>query len=313
MNPLGATLSDAEASLKAAIDEDNVSKARAALAQGADPCAVADGRRSLIRHALNGHDLIAAGIIRTCKLLVDRQGPLLPDAHRYGAIRTVELLLALGANPNEQPGILHLGIGASGKHAQTKASMIKLLAAGADPNSRDPTGKTVLQVAVETAIFASGSPDADYYLTLLENKADPAGTSTTGRPLVMDLFHNDPTMVHLVPMFLEYGAEPNAKDLDGKTLLQKLLEGKHYRGACAAMEKGADPFAADPTGVRPFDVMRAQSEALDRGGVRTVGMDDFYAIRDAMLELATQDRDRELRDHIHHHRIGGRRLRGPKL
>ncbi|MBQ7169615.1 MAG: ankyrin repeat domain-containing protein [Synergistaceae bacterium] len=93
-----------------------------------------------------------------------------------------------------------------------------LLAYGADPNFRDPTGRTSLVYAVITG--------EEFVKVLLEHNADPNITDNNGRTPLMLAALDVGTEPGIMEKLIHYGADINAQDEDGMTALMWVVGGK---------------------------------------------------------------------------------------
>jgi cytohesin len=161
------------------------------------------------------------------------------EAVRRGDVQEVARLLAAGADPNvkDPDGDAPLHIAAE----QCRADLAELLLKhGADPNARDNQGKTPLHIAVW------GRCGAVVEL-LLRYGADPNAKDADGEtPL------HKADRVELVELLLRYGADPNARSLRETTPLHAAV----WRGDATLVElllrHGGDPNVRDAQGGTPL-------------------------------------------------------------
>jgi len=119
----------------------------------------------------------------------------------------------------------------------------RLLAAGADPNVRDPDGETPLHIAAEQC-------RADLAELLLRHGADPNAKNVRGEtPLHRAVWERCGAVVELL---LRRGADPNARDADGETPFHKAVSVGDVALVELLLKHGADPNARDKEGWTPF-------------------------------------------------------------
>jgi ankyrin repeat protein len=118
-------------------------------------------------------------------------------------------------------------------------AVTRLLAAGADPNTRNWQGSPVLSVAIYRGY--SGLARA-----LLDAGADPNARRKDGTTALMDAVGKEDA--GMVTALLARGAEPNAKTGDGDTALLHAAMFSRTPIVRALLEKGADVKAQDHMG-----------------------------------------------------------------
>lgn len=131
-------------------------------------------------------------------LLVDAVTPRPADYHPEDGIPFGETALAGLAG----------AYGCRGEGPRTDTAK-RLLARGANPNSRDSAG--------ETPIF--GVESAALLRVLLASGADPRARDSAGRSAVFSTWNDE-----IIAMLLEAGASPAGRDSEGKTLAQLAAE-----------------------------------------------------------------------------------------
>jgi hypothetical protein len=162
----------------------------------------------------------------------------------------VEAVIAAGAevNARDQMGKSPL---LRAVHSDTAGIVAVLLEAGADPNGRqvkrpgDEDGKTPLY----EAILADYDGTAVLYVLMLVNAGAEIEATCGGRTALMAAtrFRGDPGVVTIL---LEFGADANRIDDDGKTALDHALENSKFessdsgRSAIAILEKATAPAAS---------------------------------------------------------------------
>ena len=119
----------------------------------------------------------------------------------------------------------------------------RLLAAGADPNVRDPDGDAPLHIAAEQC-------RADLAELLLKHGADPNAKNVRGEtPLHRAVWERCGAVVELL---LRHGADPNARDADGETSLHKAVQREDVALVELLLKHGADPNARNKEGWTPL-------------------------------------------------------------
>ncbi|AKT34475.1 Ankyrin repeat [Pyrobaculum sp. WP30] len=119
----------------------------------------------------------------------------------------------------------------------------RLLAAGADPNVRDPDGETPLHIAAEQC-------RADLAELLLKHGADPSARDNQGKtPLHIAVGGRCGAVVELL---LKHGADPNARNKEGRTPLHSAAISGNVKLAEILLSRGADPNARAADGATPL-------------------------------------------------------------
>lgn len=189
-----------------------------------------------------------------------------------GSEELIRLLLDAGADPNLPDGVgqspLHL---ASAKARPTIVSL--LLDAGADVGQLDRRGGNALH---HVGSYERGSLAGEVIRILLDNGADvsavdlseqsplvgivPWVTNSEQSPLV-DILRRLPS---LAPMLLEAGADPNARDQLGRTLLSQVRDVELAR---TLIEYGADVSVQGVGGATLLHAIMRNSELADEEGL----------------------------------------------
>jgi ankyrin repeat protein len=172
----------------------------------------------------------------------------------------------------------------------------RLLAAGADPNVRDPDGDAPLHIAAEQC-------NADIAELLLKHGADPNARDNQGKtPLHRAVWERCGAVVELL---LKHGADPNARTDAGVTLLHSAAISGNVKLAEILLSRGADPNARAADGATPLHIatgrlrMHPQEEVcypnfvrllLSYGADLNVRDEDgrtplYYAARDGCVEV----------------------------
>ncbi|RCX13566.1 ankyrin repeat protein [Fontibacillus phaseoli] len=140
----------------------------------------------------------------------------------------------------------------------------QLLSQGADPNTVDEYGNSLLTLAVNRGDYASDVPDPELMKAgrkkalelvklLLVGGADP-NAQTSGQPVLISAGIFLPEAC--VPL-LEAGAEANAKDGLGNTVLYFLLDDEEV--FAALLKYGANPDLENNDGKTVYDEVRKQN------------------------------------------------------
>jgi ankyrin repeat protein len=196
----------------------------------------------------------------------DEQGRTAADrAAQAGYFDRATFLLNAGTNVGDRAAFFK----AARNHAMLKAihdgpieTARTMLDAGADPDSRDETGRTALMIAAEAEY------SADRVVLLLEHGASPnlAGKNKL-TPLMVAAANYQPDIVKVL---LDHGADPNAVDESGETVLLKAAASRrswheeekpliHF-----LLEKGADRQRANPHGITPLMLMAGEGNPAVR-------------------------------------------------
>ena len=133
----------------------------------------------------------------------------------------VDFLVSYGANVNE---IIPLGDGTLTTPLNVSITMERpdieslFLFSDANPNFRDPTGRTALVYAVMTGV--------EFVKLLLEYNADPDIPDNDGRTPLMLAALDVGTEPEILETLIHYGANVNAQDKDGMTALIWTVAGR---------------------------------------------------------------------------------------
>ncbi len=236
------------------MDKDRVA---AALAAGADPSYVKDGRAVLGWAAQNGDVSVVNALIEAKANLnhVDGVGhtPLMRAADT-GQVEVLKALAKAGADlnvkePHEGRTALFLAA-ASGHEAIVKA----LLEAGADPNILDSDGDSVVLIATQYGY-------AGVVKALAEGKAELNRSNIVYTPLSYAVEQSNKEMIEVL---LNAGADPNAKTEGGRTPLIIAIDNPDIFQLL--LDKKADPNLANGSGETPLmvAVQNGNTDAIER-------------------------------------------------
>lgn len=179
----------------------------------------------------------------------------LSSAARNGDLKIVQLLVSKGAVLNS---IKPLVGAAKNGHQEVLNYLIQM---GVEPNSKDSNGNTILMLA---ACNGCG----DFVNRLIEKGAQPNAKNNKGTTALMfavrrwsfdgvgipmsrstaRIVKSDDLVV--VRILLKKGADPNAKDTDGVTVLMHAAGVEMIQ---LLLSKGADPTVRDRSGKRAWD------------------------------------------------------------
>lgn len=138
----------------------------------------------------------------------DFQTTALIEAAEFGASDCVKALLNAGASLHAETETQGCAI----ENASNIATVLVLKEAGADINRIGGDGYNLLLSATENA-------DYDFVKALLEIDADPNVTSTGEIPLHKASWGDE---IEIMKLLLDYGSNPNAKDVDDETPLHRI-------------------------------------------------------------------------------------------
>src|SRR5712691_7838752 len=157
---------------------------------------------------------------------------------RDGDTRSVELLLAAGADPNYRNRVGQTAVMWAADRGQVDSVKV-LLAKGAAVNVADSTGRTALLLAV------LGNHPATAQV-LIEKGAD-----VNARTIEGSILDHAATagLTNVVSILLEKGADANARGRMGRTPLISAAQPGHTATVQALLDKGVDVNALDDNGL----------------------------------------------------------------
>ena len=165
--------------------------------------------------------------------------PPLYMAARYGSAPVVRLLLQRGADPSwrgvEGGTALHtaghvISFPATKRDRRALEVARLLIAAGADPKATTRNGYTTLMSAMMRPALAR----------LLVSLGVPVNAKTKDGRTAMSVWTNPGGSEECCLILLEHGADPNEKDLDGKTPLMYAIPNHMPRAYRALLRHGAE-------------------------------------------------------------------------
>jgi len=171
----------------------------------------------------------------------------------------IKYLAALGAaiDSRDVQGNTPLHIAARWRAAGAAKT---LLALGADKDAQNLAGKTPLGIAVrgrDTPVMNSSSKGALVSI-LLDAGADINAADSTGRTILLDAVQSGSE--DTVRMLLDRGASPLTQEMYGRTALHEAAAQGNLEMVTMLMQKGSNPLARDTMGDTPLSL------AFDKGG-----------------------------------------------
>ncbi|WP_460595879.1 ankyrin repeat domain-containing protein [Geomonas sp. Red276] len=177
-------------------------------------------------------------------------GELLQLAHAITANDSdrIKALVKSGVNPNGYgkqgitPLLFAFGWG-------SKKAFNTLLEYGADPNMPITANDASPRLKNQSATgFIAGAPDNDYLIMLLSHGANVDTKNVDGQPITVQMIFMDPPNYGGLRILLDHGADINATDSGGGTLLTILGELRDFEQVYYLLTRGADYRIKDGTG-----------------------------------------------------------------
>ncbi len=285
-----AAVKASTAALLAAIRSANVSGARAALDSGADPDLPGEAASwSRSGDALIPlDDLPLFAVVCSDKLSGKQKAELIGALKKAGADMNIrnaagetalERLLTIGGSPD---------------------AVLALLEAGADPNAA-PGGMRAGSPPLLFAMLGSSRYPPEEKAAMLSafaaRKADMNAKDASGVPLIHRIMDWPAGMTGreaLLRILLEAGADPNAVDEKGGSVLYVLLVNTEYKGYLdllrLAVRRGADPARLNPYGNTALaEVCQDLATPLARIGVKETEVMDVLLSAGAAVDMADAD------------------------
>lgn len=175
-------------------------------------------------------------------------GTALHDAASFGIASDVLALVQAGANPRSRDESGRTPLHDAARNNEDPAIVRMLVEAGADPNARDADGRIPLHDSGlnENPLVAA---------RLVMAGADPNARDENGRtPLHDACFNRNPL---IAAALIASGADPNIRDRNGRTPLHEAARrNPNAFVAETLLDAGADPRAMDMQGRTPGDYAR---------------------------------------------------------
>lgn len=229
--------------LRAAIEKGSVEDARRLLQRGADPRTKVEYRGTVLHFATSHRDL------PLMRLALERRAPVSEYCSILGHDTATDLTPLMIACSQGEPSAADL-----------------LLAHGADPNLRDSTGRSTLEMALSagnTFGFAGSSYAAKVIRALVRHGADVRNCERQGARLVHSAIWSQPG---LVVWLLGLGADAKQRDVAGRTTLMAACQQNRPSLIRPLLTAGA------PLNVRDASGRTALHHALQAGAVECVRM-----------------------------------------
>jgi hypothetical protein len=177
-------------------------------------------------------------------------GKLLQLAHAITANDSAHIraLVKSGVNPNGygKQGVTPL-VFAFGRGK--KKAFEALLDCGADPNMPiTATDASPLILDQSAMAFIAGAPDNDYLLMLLNHGGDPNTKNNDNEPITKQMIFMSPPNLEGMRILLDRGADINATDSSGSTLLIVFGELRDFEQVYYLLQRGADYRIKDKAG-----------------------------------------------------------------
>jgi ankyrin repeat protein len=111
--------------------------------------------------------------------------------------------------------------------------------------------------------WVPANPNVNILKALLEAKLDPNYRPQGSRTLIF--WTINPFNQNAFELLLSYGANINAQDALGRTILHKAIQQQDYKFARFLLGKGADPNIHDSDGSKAFDLLQRHKSRAAKG------------------------------------------------
>lgn len=180
-------------------------------------------------------------------------GQLLQLAHAITANDNarIRILVKSGTNPNGygKQGITPLIFAYAWER---KKAFETLLESGADPNMPNTATDASPTIKNQSAMaFIAGAPDNDYLIMLLNHGGNPDTKNSAKEPITIQMVFMTPSNFGGMRILLDHGADINATDSGGGTLLMNLAALRNFEQVYYLLQRGANPRIKDGTGYGP--------------------------------------------------------------
>lgn len=187
-------------------------------------------------------------------------GTSLHNAASFGSASDVLALVQAGANPRSRDESGRTPLHDAAKNNEDPAIVRMLVEAGADPNARDANGRSPLHDS-----GLNGNPLVAARLAMAG--AHPNVRDENGRTPLHDASANRNPLV--AAALIDSGADPNIRDRNGRTPLHEAARRSPNAFVAETMlDAGANPRATDRQGKTPADYARDNRAFRDTNALR---------------------------------------------